>query len=264
MKIISKFKDYYDSALGFGHDDSCVYVRHTGVVGAHLSPDTLPWKYHHKTPGMGWRNNSQRSLRVQDATLPPLYRQKNIHEAFVCVAGQAYSVFVFETGTHYSPVNANTALEGHSDPSKISTAFFSETLSDQTPRFSIQDNLTEFSEAAQSSYENTRSKFLQHDFTSLHLDLESPVLLLLNPEYFPNTVCEKDKKANVLVVKNPSLDLLHMQNVLPPFTCFQNIEQFLSGVVPGCQMPLVQISDQDMVRKKGFDPKYGFRTRPHE
>lgn len=49
---------------------------------------------------------------------------------------------------------------------------------------------------------------------------------------------------------------------LDPYSCFQNIEQFISGVVPGQQMPMVTLSDKHMVLKKGFDPKYGFRTRP--
>ena len=34
MRIISKFHDYYDSALSYGADDTLVYLRHTEEISA--------------------------------------------------------------------------------------------------------------------------------------------------------------------------------------------------------------------------------------
>ena len=65
-----------------------------------------------------------------------------------------------------------------------------------------------------------------------------------------------------MLVRNPCLADLHLQRSLDPHSCFQDISQFIGGVMPGRQMPMVEISDKDMVVKKGFDEKYGFRTRP--
>ena len=68
--------------------------------------------------------------------------------------------------------------------------------------------------------------------------------------------------ANAALILNPRLADIGFQRLVDPYTCFQAISQFIEGVVPGQQMPMVAISDASQVRKKGFDPKYGFRTRP--
>lgn len=246
MKIIGKHKDYYDSALGLGHDDSCVYVRHQSLASAQMNGD-LPWK-------------NQRTVRVVDNTLPKYtaqYQSSHFHESFVCVAGKAYCVFVRQASFSGSPPYT---FNGHSDSDKLVSLFNQEPLKNGDPRYTSVDNLSGFSEAARLSHEHTRQRFLDKDFTSLHLELEAPVLLLLNPRFFQPTHLKWDN--NTFAVKNPTLKDLRLQNILDPYSCFQNIEQFISGVVPGQQMPMVTLSDKHMVLKKGFDPKYGFRTRP--
>jgi hypothetical protein len=64
------------------------------------------------------------------------------------------------------------------------------------------------------------------------------------------------------IIRNPALAPLNLAASLDPFACFQTLAQFIGGVVPGRSMPMVVLSDQDLVQKKGFDPIYGFRTRP--
>ena len=68
--------------------------------------------------------------------------------------------------------------------------------------------------------------------------------------------------ANAALILNPRLADIGFQRLVDPYTCFQAISQFIEGVVPGQQMPMVAISDASQVRKKGFDPVYGFRKRP--
>ena len=68
--------------------------------------------------------------------------------------------------------------------------------------------------------------------------------------------------ANAALILNPRLADIGFQRLVDPYTCFQAISQFIEGVVPGQQMPMMAISDASQVRKKGFDPKYGFRKRP--
>lgn len=260
MKIISKTKDYYDSALGFGHDESCVYVRQRSIDTTTISADILPWKS--QTSSYYFGEQGQRTLRIVDTTLPQYtaqYQSARLHESFVCVAGKAYSVFVASKGI-WPELSEHTHIFGHPEAEKTLSLFTQETLKNGELRYRIEDNLVKFSDSARSSYDYARAQFLNKDFTELHLEMGAPVLLLLNPHHFKSNNASFSN--NVLVVKNPNLKDLHMHNAIDPFSCFQSIEQFISGVVPGQQMPLVTISDKDMVRKKGFDPKYGFRTRP--
>ena len=260
MKIIGKHKDYYDSALGLGHDDACVYVRHQSLTNTNVSVDILPWKNHTSNHTHYFAEHNQRTVSVMDSTLPKFTAQRqaaHFYESFVCVAGKAYSVFVRQK-TFSTP--SDCSAQGHSESTKVVSLFDQELLNNGEPRYISVDNLLRFSDTARLSYEHTRQNFLDKDFTDLHLELEAPVLLLLNPRFFRSHKIKSSD--NIFVVKNPTLKDLRMQNVLDPFSCFQNIEQFISGVVPGQHMPMVTLSDKHMVVKKGFDPKYGFRTRP--
>jgi hypothetical protein len=65
------------------------------------------------------------------------------------------------------------------------------------------------------------------------------------------------------IIRNPCLNRLGVAAVMDPFDCFQTLSQFIGGVAPGRSMPMVTISDKDQINKKGFDPVYGFRTRPN-
>lgn len=264
MKIISNTKDYYDSALGFGHDESCVYVRQRSVDTTTISTDILPWQPS-KIPSLYYfGEQGQRTLRIIDTSLPQYKAQHQtarFYESFVCVAGKAYCVFVASKGV-WPHLSEHTQILGHPEAEKILNLFSQETLKNGELRYRVEDNLSKFSDSVRSSYDYARTKFLTKDFTALHLEMGAPVLLLLNPHHFKSDSASVSN--NVLVVKNPNLKDLHMHNTIDPFSCFQSIEQFISGVVLGEQMPLVSISDKDMVRKKGFDPKYGFRTRPQQ
>lgn len=122
-------------------------------------------------------------------------------------------------------------------------------------------------------YDQARGRLLAHDFTDLHLATEAPVILLApvellypNPHHMPEALRKARAiggcGANAALILNPRLADIGFQRLVDPYTCFQAISQFIEGVVPAQQMPMVAISDASQVRKKGFDPKYGFRTRP--
>jgi hypothetical protein len=54
MKIISKFKDYYDSAAGFGIDDTIMYVRTQKEIVLRTSLLSIP-KVNHENSFGGYR-----------------------------------------------------------------------------------------------------------------------------------------------------------------------------------------------------------------
>lgn len=67
-----------------------------------------------------------------------------------------------------------------------------------------------------------------------------------------------------IVVKCPNLKDLGLHRVMDPYTTYQEIAMYISGVMGLSQCPTVEISDKSKVLKHGFDPRYGFRTRPKE
>lgn len=54
------------------------------------------------------------------------------------------------------------------------------------------------------------------------------------------------------------------QNIVDPYTAYQEIQQYYFGVLGGHSKELTEIEDKYKLEGKGFDSKYGFRTRPKE
>jgi len=50
--------------------------------------------------------------------------------------------------------------------------------------------------------------------------------------------------------------------VFEPFTAFQELDMFICGTLAYPHNFMVEVSDKSKVLKHGFDPEYGFRTRP--
>lgn len=62
----------------------------------------------------------------------------------------------------------------------------------------------------------------------------------------------------------PVLQDYHFQNIVDPYTAYQEIQQYYFGVLGGHSKKLTEIEDKYKLEGKGFDSKYGFRTRPKE
>ena len=62
----------------------------------------------------------------------------------------------------------------------------------------------------------------------------------------------------------PVLKDFNFQRVKDPYTAFQDIQSYKFGVLGCNENEVVTISDKDRIAGKGFDVKYGFRTRPHK
>lgn len=58
---------------------------------------------------------------------------------------------------------------------------------------------------------------------------------------------------------NCNLSLLEFYKVKDTQTCFQDIYQYLSGVLGLVDKKIPNVSDQDMLEAKGFDKRYSFR-----
>ena len=296
MKLISKFHDYYDTLLSQGHDEQVVFVRERRMASAQLPASLLPWEQLHRAEKVGAATLKVVDKANQGRLGIPSWRLDDEHpcqrlyaEAFVVVEGKAYPAWIRKgRGLDLAenlvldpdyPIGAPTEkplVQAMTSAMQAERARLGgagkepEVEADyrlyERWRVSARDK-----EAASRIYADARARFLEHDFTELHLALGAPVLLLgpdvamvslssanhsqwrLGPPKPPGTVA---------VVCNPRLADLGWARALDPASCFQSISQFISGVVPGRQMPMVEISDASKVAKHGFDPTYGFRRRP--
>ena len=290
MKLISKFHDYYDTALAEGRDETIVYVRKTGHADVHLSPDLLPWAAPRAKSWRGGAVGPARLLVTDTAnrvkTRPPYRMWRDdlgpdreggrwvYDEAFAIVAGKAHAVWVSRWAGQALLGEEQADDLGSPTPKPLVEAMKAYQMARR--RSLGKDPDVKATEAERSeedddrTYAAARERFLAHDFTPLHLLTGAPVLLAASPETlyspgaFPKDLGEALRRdtVNLRLITNPCLAALGFQRALPPYTCFQLISQFIDGVIPGRQMPMATISDASQVRKKGFDPIYGFRTRP--
>lgn len=66
---------------------------------------------------------------------------------------------------------------------------------------------------------------------------------------------------NVLLV-NPPLKDYQFYRIMDPYTAYQELDMYVGGTLAWPFNMMVEVSDASKVAKHGFDPKYGFRTRP--
>lgn len=96
--------------------------------------------------------------------------------------------------------------------------------------------------------EHVFKKHTRQDWMSLFAQHNTPLFLL-------NFV---DKQ----LIVNPMLRTYDFARVVDPYTAYQSIYSYITGVLRGPVMPIPQISDEIMCEAKGFDKKWSFRKEP--
>ena len=61
---------------------------------------------------------------------------------------------------------------------------------------------------------------------------------------------------------NPRLADYRFESFIDPYTAYQEIDMWISGILAFPPNFMVTVSDETLVKKHGFDEQYGFRTRP--
>ena len=221
MLIVSKFHDYYDSASAYGIDKTCVYKRETKTEGKER-PD---------------RHRFQRTVQDRDG--------KDWHpEKFVVgFCGKIY------------PAIKLTA-EGYADVPFVEAPvkYFYEY--DKLEKFLVPKkdkkrrawHIWSGRELTNKEWFNPNS---HKELEVLFDEAECPVFTHTKPYY----------EAECITVFNPCLKNVDFQKVTDPYTAFQEIYMFISGVLGTNENDMVNISDRDMLKKKGFD-KWSFKKMP--
>lgn len=237
MRIISKFHDYYDSAMGFGQDLNLVYRRDPKkvVVEARLWPwpksilhTLVPEEFAH-----GWPEGLQGALLgfcgrfhwvfVQDVDLSVALGLTTSKEIWL-TDEEAFDLYAADE--HWRATPWIRRRYGSPEPRIKAT---------------IQ-RLHESAEACSRDEEIFRA-------------LQAPVFL---------ATARRDSWHHgfeVGFITNPRLATLGFQHVLDPFTAFQEIARFLgSALAAEDQAPRTVGDDRTIAASKGFDDQ-SFRTQ---
>lgn len=238
MRIVSKFKDYYDNAQDYtDQDESLVYPRNTVVVERGLRDRTWPSPI----------NEVEGFIRYS-ASLDNRYQAKFdlliVKEGFcVIFCGKMYPMVVVEVHEKrpllYSPVVSHREC------------FYS---MDALDKFMAKQ-----SDKNQECYKVTRPYLEKKYFIKLEskkiedwcVRHKIPIALLSDPwSVTLSSTC----------LLHPKLSDYNFQRVFSAPQAFQEISMFLGNIAAPDNVP-VTVSDKDRIQQHGFD-KWSFRKMP--
>ena len=249
MKIISKFSDYYDSAALFGVDTTQVFVRKNEVFDSISAEKALS----------NIRNEFPFENRCRYIRGRKWYASRHL----IGFCGRLYVGYKFEidlpnhTGTHvdyaYSIEDIEKFLSVH-DPDYLNGKWTVEKSAKalaNAGKYSSNRHFTR--QVISAAFEKFQGSNIDH---GLFHEYQCPVFAIS-----PHEWANRQFKGFSLYT-NPVLKDFKFMKLIDPFTAHQEINQFIFGVLGTLEPDTVNIDDKHRVIGKGFDAKYGFRTRP--
>ncbi len=232
MRIISKFRDYYDSVQGYGQDDELVYVRNKFEENTTLLP-MLSTRH-------GFRDLVSRPDRVEQKMVgfcgkiyPVVHMEMGSVEKF-CYTKEEVHNFVME----YWDKPRKEMYLGHN----YGYRYYSPLITRRSLQLFFED-----------------VKVKVDSFKNLVEENNCPIFIAEYGKYY------KDPNK---IVYNARLKDVGFYRLFDSYTAYQEISMYLGGVLgltnrrgkPTYQGEKMDdtVSDKDMITAKGFD-KYSFR-----
>lgn len=244
MKIVSStYHDYYDSAL-VHHDNSVIYLRipveikiEPGINPLYLEISDKFKKYLHKNY---WYNATEFQAWEYAKTVIGSFSSRFKHirnvtftqfKFLVIFCGKIYPGIIFTK----TPINTT----------QTTTTF----IYDESAFFTF---LSENKISLRCKNDNA---YLKKFFSRSGESVETEFLI---NNKITNVILQEDKKLLI----NPQLSKFGFYKVFDVYSCYQELEMWMSGVLAYPQNMMIEVEDKIKVTKHGFDFKYGFRKRP--
>jgi len=211
MLIISKFRDYYDTAIAFGVDKTIVYKRETKII-----EDTS-------------FNYPEREICVGN-------ERYHYYKRVLGFCGEIYPIIEVITGYNATAYIYNKEdLLQHAIDNNIP-------ISDKHKHWSLWEAFSLKDRGL--DLDNFFHKENHEKYKEIFIEYKTPIFY-------------KPIRGSKLIV-NPNLKEYGFVKIKDPFTAFQDIMQYISGVLGVGEQNMVEISNEDMRDKKGFD-SWSFR-----
>lgn len=228
MLILSNFHDYYDTASTYGIDKSIVYNRHTTKI-QHIVPDreVINQNFYARFERVGGQE-VQWKIVFFCGEVFPLLKIFNGYDR-----NERQYTFLYGE----EKIDEFLALRREHDALNYTSTYFLQMHERRKKR-------------KPDSYYSYRSRFqrtLQHfQQKSEHFFVEhrTPIILVDAAE----------------IVLNPPLKSIEFFTQRDSFTAFQDIMNFLSGVLGQSENNDVAMSDALKIQQHGFDVKWSFRN----
>ncbi len=244
MHIISKFTDYYDIGLSEGHDKTIIYKRSIEEKTCQLSrfraKNTKPVRFETETSVM------KHSLEFDYQWIVVGFCGK----VFQCLTLER----VFETHDGKKNVKKSKTFCCYT-ADQVRKVFRNHASKEELERF--------MSKPSRSWRESLRYSSVQKRFYDWNNDRYADVFVKMNaPLFVVDRVETKFRHDLVRIRSNVELNRYQFYQVFCPYTTFQEISMFISGVLGMGEPDMIEISDECKRDSKGFNEK-SFKTRPN-
>jgi len=250
MKIFSKFNDYYDSAMAYGVDDHVHWVRKTTetelplptphYTKTEIGPPADPFfdsPIYTEAP-----NNNHSWYRGDGHRTFPNY---SLYFAGFC--GKIYPYYEFwwygpgsvkVVRTAFSADDIVSVLNEYDDSRKATEKFQTKTKNKGWNKGWFRTSFR---------YKEADNYFTKWSGTDSQFDMfvrfKTPIF----------TLTDYNRGRSITLTVNPVLKDIGFQRIVDPFTAYQEIEMFLSGILGMNDPETVDIEDKYMISQKGFD-----------
>jgi hypothetical protein len=251
MRIISKFRDYYDSVQAHGVDKRVIYNR----VTKNLDTKSKKHKYLLTTEMFDglFGNDVFRGWPVFDDHPTGLCFTNQV---LIFFCGKIYPCFVYENRIReaytidteylfcYTLDNVKSAISLHGTKKEKKNWF--DNKKQKKSDWFVQEHI-EIPKLIKKIELINSNKSL----TNIHHKLGVPIFMWW----------EAGRISKFVV--NPNLSQLKFYKVKPVYQAYQDISSFISGVLGGQSPPMIKISDEDRKSMHGFD-KWSFKKHPQK
>lgn len=273
MKIISNFKDYYDSMQQYGKDETIVFPR----ISQHkLNLDTQDWSVNQLSNEV---TNEILKTRLEKCSMKALFDISPVHRLFdsyfksmdtfysrtprailqpiyTVINGQAFRNYLIlereESNFNYKIVKRNPTDEDIFQYIQDHKDFIN---SYSLKKFQEFDNFEDFTQYSKSNKTKSYSYLKSHqqkpalskeDLLKIHEDVKSPIYYVIHNEVL----------TNIPLVYFGLTNLFENTEML-----YQEISYCLANVINNKNEPPAQISNDMKIQQHGFDNKVSFRHR---
>lgn len=240
MYIISKFKDYYDSALGVtGIDKSIVYDRKI----IELENKEIPLDaYKPLLSNINMKGGFERQHIFYLNKSETKY--KDVEYFLIGFCGKYYLGFKF-----YYLVE-NDLLQHYNVDFKYD-------LNEIKKHLDLNNHKKYSWKRRGDQFESLVKAVNEYDSDVIFRKYNTPCFVY----HYATKISKSNRVGRKLLTINPNLKDFEFAKVVDPFSAFQEIQMYISGVLGVNEKPVITVSDKDRIAAHGFD-KWSFRKPP--
>lgn len=243
MKIISKFKDYYDSVSRYGVDKTQHYLRITSEIPFEKKLyDELYQKNYRETNTLPYFQKIEFGIKNQYFKDPIIEKHAIKFDFYIigfcgniypCIKTYSYDDKSIEFV--YSYDDLIKFITNCKNP-QLREAFLNE--KHRTGYYYNIPKPEKYKNFFGLSNEKLNNLFIKENIPIFHIDLSE----------------EK-------IYSNPYLKDFEFFKIKEPFTAYQDIFNYISGVLPDSQREIIEVSNDVKIHKAGFN-EWSFRKEP--